>query len=548
MAKKSHRDTVMQVLESAVANLQKHKEEINDLNVFPVPDGDTGSNMMATLTSAWNNIKDESQTDIEIFEDFSQGALLGARGNSGVILSQIIKGMSEGIKKVGTFAFEKEKLKVIFEEAKVYAYKSVANPVEGTILSVTKAVANDFGLDETKDLESSLLCVLKIAQKATEETPEQLPILKESGVVDSGAYGLVKFIEGAILATQGKSLKINTSTEKSTSKKVIQKADPTKNIGYCTEFVLTLKDPSTFDKDNTKKELLEMGDSLVYIVEGDILKVHIHSKTPGSVFTYAQQFGEFSSIKSDNMAMQAENEGHDVSGGNFSVNKSQNEDTLGIIAVSNGTGLIEHMTKLGANHIVSGGQSMNPSVEDFMNIIKEMPNKKIVLLPNNSNIILTAETVKANTKDKEIFVLPTKTLSQGIVALENLNPEMTDFETFEPVIIESFTSISEGQITKAVRDTNMNNVEVKKNDFISISGKVIVASEKEFQPTFEALTKYILEAKDDIGLLTIIYNENVSSDDQIKIRKFLASEYPDLELEIMYGGQDVYHTIVYGEE
>ncbi len=551
MAQTTHRDTVMRVLESAVANLQKHVEEINDLNVFPIPDGDTGSNMTATLNSAWNNISDDSITDVEIFADFSKGALLGARGNSGVILSQIIKGMSEGVKEIGSFTFNKEALKIIFKSACEYAYNSVSNPVEGTILSVVKAVTVEMeNSEETNSLEDALTNVVKIAQKATDYTPEQLPILKESGVVDSGAFGLVKFIEGAIMGTQGKTVKIGTIGGTPAKKTALSKADPINNIGYCTEFVLTLKDTESFKKDAFKEKLLKLGDSLVYIVEDDIVKVHIHSKTPGKVFTLAQKFGEFSTIKSDNMAMQAEGEGHDVNGDSFIVTKKSSNPNkeLGIIAVSNGVGLANEMQKLGATEIISGGQSMNPSVKEFMDIINAMPYKKIVLLPNNYNIILTVETVQKNVSDKEIFIVPTKTLQQGIVALKNINPLMFDFENYIDNTKEAVALIEEGQITIAVRDTNMNGIQVKEGEFISVSGKKIISSSSDLQLIFETLTNYIVESSDDIGLITIFYNEKVSPDDQIKIKKFMAEKYSDIELEITYGGQEVYHIIMFGEE
>jgi len=547
---KEHKEFIMTVIESSVANLQKHEELINDLNVFPIPDGDTGSNMLATLLSAFKNISEGSVTDVEILHDFARGALLGARGNSGVITSQIIKGLAEGVKKEGGISNTANSIRTVLRTAKEYAYKSVSNPVEGTILSVVKAMDKNYNRNttDTKEIFSS---IAEIANKATEYTPEQLPILKESGVVDSGAKGLLVIIEGALLALQGNPLKLdqNNMQNNSSDSQAFVKAHPTDNIGYCTEFILTLKDPDNFNENVLKDFLINQlkGDSLVLIQEKDILKVHVHVKHPGEVFNEAQKYGEFSKIKADNMASQAKGAGHIVHGDLFStINKEMNQKELSIIAVSNGEGLNKEFMSLGVNQIISGGQSMNPSVEDFIKVIKKTNYKNIVLLPNNSNIILTANTVKSMVEDKNIFVLPTKTMQQGLVAIYNLNKEMLDLDKYKEEIVNSFSDISEGEVSVAVRDTEMNGVNIKKGQFISIKDKTILISTPDFIEASKSLIKKVIA--DDLEVITLIYNDDVSKEQLEILIKYIESENSSIEIEEIYGGQAIYNLLIFGEK
>ncbi len=540
------REFVLMVVESLVASIQHNEEKINDLNVFPVPDGDTGSNMLATLISAWENISDASTSDFEVMNDFARGALLGARGNSGVITSQIIKGFAEGIKKVGHLGFDSESLRTILRSTKEYAYKAVGNPVEGTILSVVRA------LDEKYDRNADNLLdafegALEIAKAATEHTPEQLPVLKEAGVVDSGAYGLTLMIEAVVNAIKGNPLKLGAISREGGDNGEFHKADANKNIGYCTEFIMTLRDPEGFDEDAFKKVLLEdlEGDSLVMIKEDDILKVHVHVKKPGTVFNAAQEHGEFSKVKSENMATQAEDAGHSVEGDAFTTNKKPIANELAIVAVSNGEGLDALFKEAGVNHIISGGQSMNPSVEDFVKIIKSLNYKNIVLLPNNSNIILTAETAQGLVEDKNIFVLPTKTLQQGLVALYNINKEMYDFHDYKESVMAAFQSVSEGQITVAVRDTEMSGVSVKEGNFIALKGKEIISSTEKICDSGKMLIDKIIE--DGSEVVTIIYNDDVKECVRDCLAAYAKEKGAD-EVEVIYGGQAVYHLLIFGEE
>lgn len=540
------REFVLMVVESLVASIQHNEQKINDLNVFPVPDGDTGSNMLATLLSAWENISDASTTDFEVMNDFARGALLGARGNSGVITSQIVKGFAEGIKQVGELKTDTESLRVILRSTKEYAYKAVGNPVEGTILSVVRALDEKYDRNATNLLDA-FEGALEIAREATEYTPEQLPVLKEAGVVDSGAYGLTLIIESVVNALKGQPLKLKEISKESKEQNEFHKADAFKNIGYCTEFIMTLKDPEGFDEEAFKKTLLEdlEGDSLVMIKEEDILKVHVHVKKPGTVFNAAQEFGEFSKVKSENMATQAEDAGHFVEGDQFTTSKKEMSNKLAIIAVSNGEGLDKMFKEVGVDHLISGGQSMNPSVEDFVKLINETNNKNIVLLPNNSNIILTAETAKNLVEDKNIFVIPTKTLQQGLVAMYNINKEMTDFHNYIDGIISEIQSVSEGQITIAVRDTEMNGVSVKEGNFISLKGKEIISSTENIIDSGKILIDKIIE--DGSEVVTIIYNDDITVEDAAILKAYVKEKGID-EVELIYGGQSVYHLLIFGEE
>lgn len=354
-------------------------------------------------------------------------------------------------------------------------------------------------------------------------------------------------IEAVVNALKGDAIKLNEIVHSTEDHGKFHKADAFKNIGYCTEFIMTLKDPDTFSEEEFKKTLTEdlNGDSLVMIKEGDILKVHVHVKNPGTVFNAAQEFGEFSKIKSENMATQATDAGHTVEGGEFTTTKKANAQELAIVAVSNGEGLDKLYTEAGVNHIVSGGQSMNPSVEDFIKIIKSLNYKNIVLLPNNSNIILTAETAKGLVEDKNIFVVPTKTLQQGLVALYNINKEMYDFHNYIDSVIETIQAVSEGQITTAVRDTEMNGVTVKEGNFISLKGKEILSSTETIEESAKILIDKIIA--DGSEVVTLIYNDEVSLE-KVEALAAYAEEKGAEEAEICYGGQAVYHLLIYGEE
>lgn len=561
--KQARKIKILSVLQSAIANVQKHMNEINDLNVFPIPDGDTGSNMTATLLSGWENISSKSETFVDIMKDFTLGAFNGARGNSGVILSQIIKGAETEIIKhsVDWFVYNKQSFSFILKSMMVYAYKSVNNPVEGTILTVTKKLYENWN-KESKNLLSAFKNTASIALSATNETTNELQVLQEAGVVDSGAFGLVKFINGLILGMENKPLFIisnKTDTDKKSdesTKKKIKNANPLENIGYCTEFILSLKNLNEFKKANFKKFLNKNGDSLVYIINKNILKVHIHTKEPGIVINEAHKYGQFTSLKSDNMALQAIQQGHEVKDGKIILTKLMgkdknkeevaekiNEKELGIIAVSNGIGLNKHFSQNGVDNIIFGGQTMNPSVKQFIDLINKTNYKYILLLPNNKNIILTANMAAKKISNKKVFVYPTKTIGEGMITLYNLSKDWIDFNDHKVELDKGLSNWEDLAITKAIRHAKVNAMQIKKGDFLTIqSGDIISINKKLIDAYTNSIEKFILYKK--LTFINVIYNTDVKLEDLQKI----VERFPDVEFEFIYGGQELYPLIIFGEK
>lgn len=554
-----NRDKIMLVIESGIANLKNNEEKVNSLNVFPVPDGDTGTNMINTLLGGWNNIKPTSNSLEDILRDFSMGCLMSARGNSGVITSQIIKGAFEGYKKVKDIPVEemgKKELKIVIKSAKEYAYRAVENPTEGTILTILKKMDHEFK-DKYKGFKTVFKVLHTIAQEGTKETKDQLDVLKKANVVDSGAYGLTLILKGFMSGYNNNPIKLAypSSLEELTFVKKINnvnniiKADPNQNMGYCTEFVLTLRNPDEFNKNKFIGELKSIGgESIVAIVEEDIFKLHVHTKSPGTVFNMGQKYGEFSTIKADNMTTQILNN-HDITEEYIDFLKSDDEEDqkmLGIIAVANGKGIENFFYDLGVDYVITGGQSMNPSVKDFMDAISKIKNKSILILPNNSNIILAAKLVKKTFKGKKnIFVLPTKTIQQGIVAIYNLNKEMVDFKSYEKNIRSSYKKIVEGEITKAIKTVKIDNVMVNKDDFILVSNRKILKSNPDI---FEAF-KYFIDKKinETIEIVTIFLGKNITAKEEKIIKEIVDDKLADLDVDIRKGDQDIYDLIILGE-
>ena len=542
---------IFDIIESSIANLQINEDKINKLNVFPVPDGDTGSNMLATLLSAWNGLDFAKENIIEVMDEFAKNSLLGARGNSGVIVSQILRGFAEGVKIENGFSSDLKSFRNILSHAKNFAYKAVEKPIEGTILSIVKALDEKYNREQCSILEAWKE-ILAIAKVALDNTPNQLPILKSAGVVDSGGYGLVCLIEGAIMALEGKTLKLKTKKEEkeSDSHNKFIKADATKNIGYCSEFIMSLKKPEDIDDNEMKKWLKSMGDSLVYIREDDVLKIHIHVLNPGNLLAKAQEYGEFSKVKVENMTSQVQNEGHLIDKENIiSIEKhaKMNEDKLGIVAVLNGSGLELLFNELGVDYIVNGGQTMNPSVNDFKKIIDQMSNKRILLLPNNKNIVLTCKEVEKIYPKGRIIVLETKSLQQGITALYNINKEMVNFEEFMPTVVDSFKAINEGAITKAIRDAKIEDVSVKEGQYISIIGKHISKASNELKTSIITLIDNLLSKQDNPDYLHIYFNDDVPSPLLKEVEQYCKDKYGQVELDMTYGGQGLYHFLVFVE-
>lgn len=552
---------------SASNNLYNHYPEIDQLNVFPVPDGDTGMNMNLTVTSGAKEIQNKEYDDIfEVASNFSRGLLMGARGNSGVITSQIFRGFASGVQ--GKKTLNAIDLAKAFVSAKEVAYKAVMKPVEGTILTVIRessAALKDYVRSNTS-IEDAFEYLLKQARISLDHTPELLPVLKEVGVVDSGGAGLVRIIEGMSSAARGKIIERNSDigSEEPTSPisnyAGAKLSEDEEGYGYCTQFILRLASSSeegkkAFVEKNFIRFLSAHGKSVVTVKDGDIVKVHVHTLTPGHMLNYAQQFGEFVTITIENMSEEHRNieQGHKATEYNLDSSKKETasiniEDLhpckeIGLIAVSSGTGLDEMFKELGANEIVSGGQTMNPSTEDFVNAIKRVNAKNVILLPNNSNIIMAANQASVVMESSEInvMVVPSKTILQGMSSAMMYNPEGDASEVFEEMK-SSLDNIRSGSVTYAIKDTDIEGVHITKGFYMAMKEKNIVSCVKD---KTEALYDLIdsLIGKDD-SMLTIIIGEDVSKEEEAKLMQILPDKYSEVDVDIKRGNQPVYSFLV----
>lgn len=455
--------------------MKNNTERINALNVFPVPDGDTGSNMSATSEYAANEIASLDTDNIyEISNKFSRGMLLGARGNSGVILSQIFKGFTiafEGKQQANAF-----EIVAAFESARNYAYKSVMKPVEGTILTVIRMISENLEktITPSHTVEEIFGEAVKFARHACDETPKFLPILKEVGVTDSGGEGLFLILEGIHLALIGKPVQIE-ATQAAANTFLMEGEDFNGEFGYCTEFIVTLKSQKHFDKTKFEAALTRMGDSIVVVHDEDILKVHIHTLKPGQVLSFAQKFGEFIKIKSENMTLQAnESSAAKKQATSTEAPTSGEEINIGVISCNTGQGIINDMMELGVDFIIEAGQTMNPSAKDFMEAIDKLKTDKIIILPNNSNIILVAQQV-AQTSEKQIIIIPSKTQMQGLSAMMFFDRDAT-LEANRENMDDAINSVKTGMVTNASRTTKIEGVQVREGEYLAIADKKILKS------------------------------------------------------------------------
>ncbi len=526
-------------LGSGVNAMTNNIERIDALNVFPVPDGDTGSNMGATAISAFQEIKNLKDAPIHLVASkFSRGMLLGARGNSGVILSQIFKGFSVALDgKTEATAFD---IVEAFKQASIYGYKSVMTPIEGTILTVIRLISENLEKTVTpaNSIEEVFELATKFAREACDITPTLLAVLKEVGVTDSGGEGLFLIIEGIHLSLLGKPVEVQ---EQATTEESVFFGDGEVfdgEFGYCTEFIVDLKAPNHFKKDRFEQALVKMGaNSIAVIQDEEILKVHIHTIVPGKVFTFAQKFGEFITLKSENMTLQAnESQGkkapeHEVS--NERIN-------IGVISCNIGNGIITEMRELGADFVIEGGQTMNPSASDFIEAIKKLNTDKIIILPNNSNIILAAQQVAQTITDKEIIIVPSKTQLQGLSALMNFNKDSTLDENKEEMN-EAIGNVKTGQITKASRTTKIEGVSVRKDEFLAIADKKILMSTKSSVESAIAVSKKLINK--DTEIVTIYYGDESTVTDAEELASFIETHY-DVEVELKDGAQPVYNFLI----
>jgi len=548
-----------EMLISASNNLYNHYPEVDALNVFPVPDGDTGINMNLTLQSGVKEIANRNDSDVfEIARSFSKGLLMGARGNSGVITSQIFRGFSNSME--GKTSLTALDLAEAFNSGREVAYKAVLKPVEGTILTVIRESSQVLldKVEQNTSIEDAMEILLAEARESLERTPQLLPVLKEAGVVDSGGAGLILILEGLLSAIRGRLIEKSqaTSMDSRAQKSVFESVGGDEDFGYCTEFILRLDPENVEKREFSEKRLLSFlsgrGNSIVMVRDEDIVKVHVHTLKPGEILNYAQHYGEFVTLKIENMSEQ-HNSLTDVSKETTThqtstlVNEpkfqtSKKKEKYAIIAVSSGPGIQEIFERNGIKEIVSGGQTMNPSTEDFIEAIKRCNAEHIFILPNNSNIILAASQACEVLADKfHAQVIPTKTIPQGITAAVVFNPLSTPEENFVEMK-DSLKTVKSGQVTYAIRDVVQDGVNVIKDQFIGLDGKCIkVCCKDKVDAAYELLKGMI----DDVSeLITVLVGSDVTDTESDKLKERLENEYEDIEFDFFKGDQPVYSFIV----
>lgn len=523
-----------ELLINAANNLANHKNEIDSLNVFPVPDGDTGTNMTLTITSGVSAIQDLVIDDVgEIARTFSKGILMGARGNSGVILSQIFRGLANGL--ANKQSITPRDFVVALQDAKTTAYKAVMKPVEGTILTVMRETSEyvNKNINKYNTFEELFDAIVSEATKSLNRTPELLPVLKEVGVVDSGGAGLVKVFVGMQAYFKGETIKIDESTLTKTTE-FLKDQRTGEEFGYCTEFLIELDKEianyNTFDQAKLKNDLTKLGDSIVVVQDEDIVKVHVHTLTPGDVLNLAQKYGEFIKIKIENMTEQH----------NEFVEKVEEKETI-IIAVAPSEGIGNMFISVGVDYIVFGGQTMNPASEDFAEIIKKTNCKNAIILPNNSNIIMAASQVKELLPEVNVEVIPTKNIPQGLTAAMIYSTGV-DFEENIKEMTNIIKDVKAGQITYSIRDTEIDGIKIKKGDYMAMSdGNIVAADKNKIKATKKLLDELISE---DNEIITLIIGEDVTEKEKEDILKYLEEKYEDLEVEVHIGNQPVYSFII----
>ena len=542
-------DTLKRMIISGTNNLYNHYPEIDALNVFPVPDGDTGTNMNLTIASGAKEVQNRNDSDVySIAKAFSKGLLMGARGNSGVILSQIFRGFSQSLE--GKDVITVKDLSDAFMNGKDVAYKAVMRPVEGTILTVIREASQALhdNLPRASSIEKAFDILLKEAHESLERTPDLLPVLKKVGVVDSGAAGLIKILEGFQSAVKGKMIEKETvsALEKEEQKMAGAKIE-NDEFGYCTEFILRLAKSEDEHKKNFSEArftnwLNAHGNSLVVVRDEDLIKVHVHTLTPGNILNFAQQYGEFVKLKIENMTEQHTKLGEvDLVNDDKGKKIEEEQKEYAIIAVAAGEGIVNMFKDLRVDYIVSGGQTMNPATEDFVNIVQNCNAKNIFILPNNSNIVLAASQACDVCEHANVRVIPSKSIPQGLVACMMFNPEADADENYEQMC-EALSNVTTGQVTFAIKDTVIDGVEIKKDEFMGMKNKEIICCVKD---KFEAAKTLLDSMLDEMSsIVTIIYGEDVSDEDANAFVEKIASEHEDLDIDVRKGGQPVYSFII----
>lgn len=541
-------------------NLENKKEWINELNVFPVPDGDTGTNMTMTIMAAAKEVSAIEKPDMEkLAKAISSGSLRGARGNSGVILSQLFRGFTKGIRDKDEIDIHT--LAAAMEKAVETAYKAVMKPKEGTILTVARGVADKAGElveDGREDLSEFMQEVISHAEYVLSQTPEMLPVLKQAGVVDSGGQGLVEVLRGCYDAFLGKEIELDLSDFRpaSAAVKVEQQDEVDIKFGYCTEFIILLSKTFNIKHEMDFKEYLEsIGDSIVVVADDDVVKVHVHTNDPGLAIQKALKYGALSNLKIDNMRLEHQeklfresekeekNTAENVSEEN-NANAAAERKGNGFIAVAAGEGITEIFKGLGVDYIIEGGQTMNPSTEDMVNAIEKVNAQNVYILPNNKNIILAANQAQYLVEDKNIVVIPTKTVPQGITAVINFVADLPPEEN-EAVMTEEIRRVKTGQVTYAVRDTVIDDKEIHQGDYMGIGDSGILSVGTQIEEVTLSMIEEMMD--DSLELISIYYGSEVSEEEADALGQKVNQKYPGCDVELQYGGQPIYYYIISAE-
>lgn len=508
-------------------NLKNHRQEVDELNVFPVPDGDTGTNMQMTVMSGVREMSNcQSTSIVEVAKILSRGCLMGARGNSGVILSQFFRGLYVAIKEINKDVLDKNDFLAVLVSGYKVAYKAVMEPVEGTILTVVREAAcnTEAKIDSFKNVNELLKYYFEQAQISLANTPNLLPVLKEAGVVDSGGTGFVKIVEGMLLALEGKML------DGEQAKPVEKKIEYT----YCVEFILELNNLENFNESDIKSPLSLLGDTLITNLDENIFKLHMHTNKPGRIVDYAQRYGEFKAVKIDNIKIKHT----ELEGGVYSKKPKKK---YALIAVCFGDGITQTFKDLGVDYVIEGGQTMNPATNDFVDAINKVNAENVIIIPNNSNVIMAAEQSIDLCKDCNVRVLKTKTIAQGYASLM-VYDQNVDIDDNVNEMSEAIKNVGSGEVTYSIRDTEINGVKIAVDDYIGIGNGNIIAAAKDREQVTKDLLKSLIT--DESEIVTIFYGKDASIEDAEALANYCNELLSDVDVEIIEGKQDIYSYII----
>ncbi|GEL04179.1 DAK2 domain-containing protein [Rummeliibacillus stabekisii] len=540
-----------EMVEAGSRHLSQNAEYVDSLNVFPVPDGDTGTNMNLSMTSGAKETAAHKTENIgNTAQALSKGLLMGARGNSGVILSQLFRGFGKAVEKEDTL--DSIKFAQALKHGVDTAYKAVMKPVEGTILTVARVAAEKAVevAEHEQDIRVVMEETLTAAKEALAQTPEMLPVLKEVGVVDSGGQGLVFVYEGFTAVLKGEEIPTATVVESlddlvnAEHHKAQDFMDTSEIVyGYCTEFMVRFEEgKKPFDEESFRNDMSKFGDSLLVISDDEVVKIHVHSETPGEVISYGHQYGSLVKIKVDNMRLQHTaivGEDHPQGDTKKAAEKEVKKHPYAIVTVAMGEGVARLLESIGASYVIEGGQTMNPSTEDIVNAVKKVGAEKVLILPNNKNIVMAAEQA-AELLDIEAAVVPTKTIPQGLAAVLAFNPDQT-VEENKKHMANASTNVKSGQITFAVRDTTIDGIEIHKDDFMAINEGSIIQATPSLKVASELLLSDMIDEESEI--VTVLYGEDIQKETADELVHFIEEKYPDVEVEVHNGKQPLYPYI-----